>query len=428
MSDYLAVDIGASGGRHMLGRTEQGGIRLEEIYRFPNEMHERGGTLCWDIDALFGDVSKGAELCAERGLVLAGTGIDTWGVDFILLDGDDSPVGPAVSYRDGRTAGMDAVTEKLVPFDEHYARTGTQKQLFNTVYQLMALKLTAPELLGRAGSMLLMPDYLHWRLTGEKRAEFTAASTTGLLNALTKDWDWEIIDRLGLPRRIFLPVAHGLVPGHDTANAFLAADGGEDTVILNSGTWSLLGVFTAAPVLTDAAREAGFTNEGGFGGTNRFLKTIMGMWMIQSVRRELPGKPAYEELSRLARESAYDGIINVADPAFYAPQSMSGVIALKCAEAGYRRPESAGDILRCACASLAKEYANSVRKLEALTGRKFTSISMIGGGSRNDLINELTALETGLPVNIGAAEATALGNIKAQMLISGEWGEMNDPI
>jgi rhamnulokinase len=419
MRTYLAIDVGASGGRHILGRHDNGNIILEEIHRFPNGMAVRDGALCWDIEVLTAEVKDGIEKCTEKP---AGIGIDTWGVDFVLLDQNDNPVGPAVAYRDSRTAGMDDKVEKLVSFHEHYTRTGIQKELFNTVYQLMALKLNNPEVLDRAETMLLMPDYLHWRLTGEKRAEYTIASTTGLVNAMTKDWDWDIIDRLGFPRRIFLPVKHGCVPGHDTACAFLAAEADEETVILNSGTWSLLGVVTDKPILTEAAREAGFTNEGGWNGRYRFLKTIMGMWMIGSIRRELPDKLSYETLTKLARESDCNGTVNVNDPAFYAPESMTQAIRAKCPGA-----EDIGGLLRCACVSLAREYAGSIRELEELTGRRFKRIVVTGGGSRNEFINELTEAETGLPVAAGPAEATALGNIKAQILISGG-NTVHDPI
>jgi rhamnulokinase len=422
---YLAIDVGASGGRHILGWLDGGRIGLEEVRRFPNGMTGQNGSLCWDIEALVGEVKAGIIDCARRGISPRSVAVDTWGVDFVLLDKEDKPAGPATAYRDGRTKGMDAEAERLLPYSEHYARTGTRKEPFNTVYQLMALKLNNPEILERAETMLLMPDYLHWRLTGEKRAEYTIASTTGLINALSKDWDFDIIDRLGFPRRIFLPVKHNCVPGHDTANAFLAAGADEHTAILNSGTWSLLGVNTDRPVLTGAAREAGFTNEGGYAGRYRFLKTIMGMWMIESIRRELPEELPYGELEKPARESSYGGTVDVGDPAFYAPESMTAAVRQKCVEAGYPAPDGLGGLLRCVCRSLAKEYARSVKELAALTGRRFNSIVVTGGGSRNEFLNELTAAESGLEVRAGPAEGTALGNIMAQMLNNGE--SIHDP-
>jgi rhamnulokinase len=417
MRKYLAIDIGASNGRHISGRVENGRIILEEIYRFPNGMTEREGSLCWDMDALFNHVKTGISKCGNP----VSVGIDTWGVDFILIDSRGAALGPAVAYRDKRTAGMDAEVEKIIPLPEHYERTGTQKQPFNTIYQLMALKLNSPELLGQADCMLLIPDYLHYRLTGEKRAEYSVASTTGLLNAVSGDWDWDIIGRLGLARGIFPPVAHGALTSHDTAGAFLSIPAqDENAAFISSGTWSLLGIMTSAPILTERARQAGFTNEGGYGGQPRFLKTIMGMWMIQSVRKELEGNPPYEELADMASRSDYAGLVDVKDSVFYAPESMSAAITQKCAEAGYPPPKTAGDILKCCYCSLANEYAKGIRELEALTGRVFTSINIVGGGSRNDFLNRLTARVTGKTVYAGPSEGTALGNIISQMLLNGE--------
>ncbi len=283
----------------------------------------------------------------------------------------------------------------------------------------MALKKTNPALLARARSLLLMPDYLHYRLYGDKRAEYTNATTTGLLRAETKDWDWDLIARLGFPRRIFPPVVQGLMPSHDTAAAFLAVPAGEDSVIISSGTWSLIGVLADAPILTTAARKAGFSNEGGYGGKTCFLKSIMGLWMIQSIRDELPGKPSFSVLSGLARESDYSGLVDVDDAAFFAPESMFRAIARKCEEAGHPAPQSTGDFLRCVYASLALAYAQSVAELAALTGKRYTSIHIVGGGCQDDFLSELTAKESGFPVYAGPVEGTALGNIISQMLRGG---------
>ncbi|MCL1819611.1 MAG: rhamnulokinase [Oscillospiraceae bacterium] len=417
MRHYLAIDIGASSGRHILGHLRDGKIVLEEIHRFSNGMTDRDGTLCWNIGALVDEVTRGISKCAAY----ESLGIDTWGVDFVLLDANGNIVGDAVAYRDSRTDGMDVETEKIIPFAEHYARTGIIKQQFNTVYQLMALKIKKPELLEQADTLLLLPDYLHYRLTGERRAEYTHASTTGLISAVTRDWDWELIEKLGFPRRLFLSVSHGLTPSHDTASAFLVVPAkDENTVYISSGTWSLLGIVSDKPILTQAAREAGFTNEGGYGGTFRFLKNIMGLWMIQSIRDELPDKPSYTELERQARESAYDGLVNVNDAVFFAPDSMSRAVTQKCGEAGYAPPESTGDILRCVYSSLALEYARSIRELEDITEKCYTGISIIGGGSQDSFLNELTAQASGLTVYAGPIEGTALGNIISQMLRSGE--------
>jgi rhamnulokinase len=414
MRHYLAIDIGASSGRHLWGCLEEGRLILEETHRFPNGMSERNGSLCWDTDAIVSDVTAGIRKSKRCDSI----GIDTWAVDFALLDADGNLLGDTVAYRDSRTDGMDAEVERLIPFEEHYARTGIQKQPFNTVYQLMALKRTSPGLLEAADSMLLIPDYIHYRLNREKRSEYTNASTTGLLNAGTRDWDWEMIDRLGFPRRIFQPVGYDLTPSHDTAAAFLMAD--SDSVLISSGTWSLLGIAGDRPILTETARKAGFTNEGGFGGKIRFLKNIMGLWMIQSIQKELPGSLSFTEMRDMARMSGYDGLVDVNDAAFFAPDSMMNAVIQKCTEAGYARPNGAGDLLRCVYLSLAREYARSVRELERITGRTYRSIRIIGGGSKNDFLNELTAQATGLPVYAGPAEGTAIGNIVSQMIKSGE--------
>ena len=413
---YMAIDIGASSGRNIIGTLDNGRISLEEVHRFPNGAAERGGTLCWDVEGLLAEVKTGLEKCGCRG-----AGIDTWGVDFVLLDKDGGILGDTVAYRDSRTNGMDAEVERLVPYEEHYTITGIQKQLFNTVYQLMALKINDPALLEHADCMLLMPDYLHYRLYGEKRSEYTIASTTGLVSAETRDWAWPIIDRLGFPRRIFQPIAHGLTPSHDTASAFLAVPAKDKhSVYISSGTWSLLGVLSDTTILTEEARKAGFTNEGGYGGTFRFLKNIMGLWMIQSVQSELPDNPSYAILEQQARESVYDGLVDVNSSVFFAPESMSRAVTQKCIEAGQAPPDNTGDILRCIYRSLAREYAGSIRELETLTGRRYTSINIIGGGSQDSFLNELTAKTSGLPVYAGPVEGTALGNIVSQMLRSGE--------
>ncbi|MCL2084902.1 MAG: rhamnulokinase [Oscillospiraceae bacterium] len=421
MNYYLAVDIGASSGRHIRGCLDNGRLILKEIHRFPNDMTKRGDTLCWDTDALIAEANTGLQKCAALGTPPHSAGIDTWGVDFVLTDRDGSLLGDSVAYRDSRTDGMDIEVERLVPYDEHFARTGIQKQPFNTVYQLMALKLKSPGLLERADSLLLIPDYLHYRIYGGKRSEYTHASTTGLVSALTRDWDWDIIERLGFPRGIFQPVVHGLTPSHDTASAFMAVPAkGDGSVYISSGTWSLLGVVSDTPILSEAARKAGFSNEGGYGGTYRFLKNIMGLWMIQSVRREMKDSPSYAVLENMARDSDYDGLVDVNDAAFFAPESMTRAIELKCVEAGYPRPDGAADIVRCVYSSLARAYADSIKELEALTGKRYTSIHIIGGGSQDDILNKLTAQAAGLPVYAGPAEGTALGNIVSQMLRSGE--------
>ena len=453
MKYHLAVDIGASSGRHILGHVEQGRIVLEEVYRFENGPKKRGGRLCWDFDALAREVVNGLKACAELGKVPATLGVDTWGVDFALVDREGRVLGDTVAYRDSRTQGMDALVEELIPAQELYRRTGIQKQSFNTIYQLMAVKRQSPELLEQAHRLLLVPDYLHYTLTGVMSNEYTEASTSGLVSAETKDWDRELLDLLGFPQKLFGPLS---LPGtalgrlrpalreelgfdcqvvlpasHDTGSAFLAVPAGEgDSVTLSSGTWSLLGVELEQPVTTPESRAANFTNEGGYQYRYRYLKNIMGLWMIQNLRREMAENgqlPGFGELSRLAREAAdFPGRVDVDDPSFMAPESMSAAVRAYCERMGQPVPQSPGELLSCVYHSLAQCYAQSVRQLERLTGRSFQAVHIVGGGSQDAYLNQLTASATGLPVYAGPTEGTALGNLLVQMIAQGEFASLQE--
>ena len=453
MKYHLAVDIGASSGRHILGHVEQGRIVLEEVYRFENGPKKRGGRLCWDFDALAREVVNGLKACAKLGKVPATLGVDTWGVDFALVDREGRVLGDTVAYRDSRTQGMDALVEELIPAQELYRRTGIQKQSFNTIYQLMAVKRQSPELLEQAHRLLLVPDYLHYTLTGVMSNEYTEASTSGLVSAAAKDWDRELLDLLGFPQKLFGPLSlpgtalGGLCPAlreelgfdcqvilpasHDTGSAFLAVPAGEgDSVTLSSGTWSLLGVELETPVTTPESRAANFTNEGGYQYRFRYLKNIMGLWMIQNLRREMAENgqlPGFGELSRLAREAAdFPGRVDVDDPVFMAPESMSAAVRAYCERTGQPVPQSPGELLSCVYHSLAQCYAQSVRQLERLTGRSFQAVHIVGGGSQDAYLNQLTASATGLPVYAGPTEGTALGNLLVQMIAQGEFASLQE--
>lgn len=453
MKYHLAVDIGASSGRHILGHVEQGRIVLEEVYRFENGPKKRGGRLCWDFDALAREVVNGLKACAKLGKVPATLGVDTWGVDFALVDREGRVLGDTVAYRDSRTQGMDALVEELIPAQELYRRTGIQKQSFNTIYQLMAVKRQSPELLEQAHRLLLVPDYLHYTLTGVMSNEYTEASTSGLVSAAAKDWDRELLDLLGFPQKLFGPLSlpgtalGGLRPAlreelgfdcqvvlpasHDTGSAFLAVPAGEgDSVTLSSGTWSLLGVELETPVTTPESRAANFTNEGGYQYRFRYLKNIMGLWMIQNLRREMAENgqlPGFGELSRLAREAAdFPGRVDVDDPVFMAPESMSAAVRAYCERVGQPVPQSPGELLSCVYHSLAQCYAQSVRQLERLTGRSFQAVHIVGGGSQDAYLNQLTASATGLPVYAGPTEGTALGNLLVQMIAQGEFASLQE--
>ena len=322
MKKYLAIDIGASSGRHILGTVQDGKIHVEEIYRFDNGQVRKNGHDCWDVEKLVASIKEGIDE-AMKSHTIASIGIDTWGVDFVLLDEKGEPCSDAVAYRDTRTANADIEIEaQVMRFEELYSRTGIQKTSFNTIYQLWALKKDHPEQLEKAAHFLMMPEYLNYRLTGNIVHEYTDSSTTALLDAAKKDWDFDLIDKLGLPRRIFgkleMPGAtvgeyrgvKVVLPAmHDTASAYLAVPARDDNAVyLSSGTWSLLGVENTMPITSLESCSANFTNEGGAWGRYRYLKNIMGLWMIQSIRRELNAVEYVEGRSSLATEEALAAI------------------------------------------------------------------------------------------------------------------------
>lgn len=452
MTYHLAIDIGASSGRHILGWVEDGRMQLREVYRFENRLVEKNGHLCWEMDRLWANVLAGLKACKDAGYTPATVGIDTWAVDFVLLDAAGEILGDTVAYRDSRTDGVRQALEPLLPFAGHYARTGIQYQPFNTAYQLAALKKEHPEQLAAAKTFLMVPDYLNYKLTGVAANEYTNASTTALVGAVSRDWDDELIAKLGLPRAIFQPIrmpgtALGsltpevqaevgfdctvLLPAtHDTGSAWLAVPARDDkAVYLSSGTWSLLGVENTAPITTPESAAANFTNEGGYGGTYRYLKNIMGLWMIQSVRRELGERtgtrPTFPELIAAARaDSAYPGLVDADDDRFLAPKSMIEEVKAACAEAGYPAPATTGEVMQAIYNSLADDYRRAVSALQSLTGKAYESVNIVGGGSQDGYLNQMTANATGLPVYAGPTEGTALGNLMVQFLAAGEYADL----
>lgn len=448
MKTYLAVDIGASSGRHILGWLADGKMQLAEVYRFKNGAEHRNGHLCWDADGLKNHVLEGLRACAEHVApeqeTPASVAIDTWGVDFVLLDEAMNRIGDAVAYRDGRTAGVPEKLEAVLPFAELYARTGIQQQVYNTVYQLWALRQEAPEQLERAAHFLMMPDYLGFVLSGVCANEYTIASTSALLNARKKTWDQEILRRIGVPARIFHPVRMAgealgrltpdvqssvgfdtlvrLAPAHDTASAFLAVPArDENAVFLSSGTWSLIGVENPEPITTAESRAQNFTSEGGYQYRYRYLKNIMGLWMLQNIRRELgQTRFDFEMLAWLARSAAdYPGRVDVNDGRFLAPENMQEAVRVVLHENGFTEKPTAAQTLSCVYHSLAESYAEAVRGLEKITGKTFTSLNIVGGGSQDAYLNQLTADATGLPVYAGPTEGTAIGNLAVQMIADG---------
>ena len=442
-SYYLAVDIGASSGRHILGWMENGKIRIEEVYRFENKLIKKNGHLCWDIDHLFQEVLNGLKECKRLDRVPATMGIDTWGVDFVLLDGDGKLLGDTVAYRDSRTKGMDEEVYKAIDEAELYSRNGIQKQLFNSIYQLMAIKQQEPQTLARAERFLMIPEYLNYLLTGAMKNEYTNATTAQLVNAKTQDWDYELMDRLGYPKKIFGPLhmpktvvgplsnsiaeqvgfqTEVVLPAtHDTGSAVMAVPtSSEDAIYLSSGTWSLMGIERLIPDCTERSREHNFTNEGGYHHRYRYLKNIMGLWMMQSLRKEFKHKYSFDELYQLAYIGRYfTSVVNVNDESFLAPDSMIKAVQDYCERTGQEKPETECELLYCIYCSLARCYAQTVEEIEEVTGKTYECIHVVGGGCQDQFLNALIATETGKEVYAGPVEATALGNLMAQMLKDG---------
>lgn len=449
---YLAVDIGASSGRHIIGTVQDGKIQLKEIYRFENRLVRQNGHLCWAMEELVQSVIAGMAACKAAGYTPTTMGIDTWAVDFVLLDAAGAPVGDPVAYRDERTATMRGELEPRLPFAGLYARTGIQYQPFNTVYQLLALQKEHPEQLAAARTFLMVPDYLNYRLTGVAANEYTNATTTALVNAESKTWDEDLIAALGLPRGIFQPIsAPGAVLGrltpqiqaavgfdctvllpatHDTGSAFLAVPArDENAVYLSSGTWSLLGVENAAPITTPQSQAANFTNEGGYDYRYRYLKNIMGLWMIQSVRRELGERtgtrPSFPELIAAARGAQdFAARVDTGDARFLAPASMIEAVRDACAATGQPKPATTGEVMQTIYNSLAQDYRRAVEELQGLTGKTYTSVNIVGGGSQDGYLNQMTANALGLPVYAGPTEGTALGNLIVQLLAAGVYDSL----
>ncbi len=445
---YLAVDIGASSGRHILGHLENGRMVLEEVYRFENGMVKKDGSLCWEFDRLYKEIINGMIRCREIGKIPVSMGVDTWGVDFVLLDKDDQVIGNTVGYRDHRTDGMDQEVYRLISQQDLYRRTGIQKAIFNTIYQLMAVKKQHPEHLEQAETLLHVPDYFHFLLTGKKTCEYTEATTGQLVSPVTKDWDYELIDLLGYPRRIFQKL---IMPGtsighltpevqekigydlevvapatHDTGSAVLAVPANDDDFIyISSGTWSLMGIERPAADCSDRSMELNLTNEGGYEGRFRYLKNIMGLWMIQSVRHETGDAYSFAEICSMAEEAKdFPSRVDANDECFLSPENMTREVQDYCSRTGQKVPQTIGEIATVIYTSLADCYKKTAEELEEMTGRTYSRIHIVGGGSNAEYLNLLTAAATGKEIHAGPGEATAIGNITAQMLKAGDFSSV----
>ncbi len=417
---YLAIDIGASSGRHIVGWTEGGELKTEEVYRFPNGVKDKAGHLTWDLDALVAHVKAGIGKAGERFGRIESLSIDTWGVDYVLLR-RDGEVRPCYAYRDSRTEAVIPKAHERMDFSALYRHTGTQFQPFNTVYQLYA-DLLAGRLDG-VTDFLMIPEYLLWKLCGVKAHEYTNATTTGMVSAITGEYDPDVIRALGLPGHLFRPLQQpGTVLGeyagirvvlcatHDTGSAVEGIPMEGNQPYISSGTWSLLGVKTPKPITGKASQAANWSNEGGVG-YNRYQKNIMGMWLINRLREELCPEKPFSEITAEAEASTFAGIVDANAEGFLAPAGMKAAFD----EALGRQLPTAGDYFRCACRSLAFAYRDAVRELEQNTGRRFDRLYIVGGGAKNAFLNELTERTTGKQVVALPIEATALGNLKVQM-------------
>ena len=450
MNYYLAIDIGASSGRHILGSLENGKIKLEEIYRFENGISKIGSEYCWNIEQLFKDIKAGIKKCKEIGKIPTSIGIDTWAVDFVLLDENDRILGNAVSYRDDRTEGMMEEAFKVIPKDMMYLYTGIQFQRFNTVYQLLSIKKNNPEMLEKAKTFLMVPDYLNFLLTGKKANEYTNASSTQLVNSFDRTWDTKMLEELGINKDIFQEIKlpktslgnlreelieefgfdmEVILPAtHDTGSAFISSVCNDsDSIYLSSGTWSLIGVENRFPICVPQAMDYNFTNEGGIDYRYRFLKNIMGLWVIQEVRRNLDNKYSFVELVDLAREHMdFSLIVDVDDDRFLKPENMIEEIKQYCVETNQKAPEEVGEIALCVFNSLAHCYKKAVGNLEEIFEKEFKTINIFGGGCQNNLLNELVAKITEKEVLAGPVEATAIGNIVAQLISKNEFKDLKE--
>lgn len=434
MQYFLAVDIGASSGRHIMGWLEDGMLKQLEMYRFENGIKNENGSLVWDTEHLVSEVKAGLKACFAAGKIPATVAIDTWGVDYVLLDKDKREITPNYAYRDSRTDGIKEEIDKIIPRAELFGRTGIQPINFNTIYQLYCDKKSGK--LGKAEHFLMIPEYISYRLTGVMKNEYTNATTGAIVGAESKKRDTELLELLGIKTDIFeeLSVPGDVVgnfseevkaelgfdstvifcPSHDTASAVAACPVGDNGVYISSGTWSLIGTENLKPILSEDALSGGFTNEGGINYRYRFLKNFMGMWLFQNIRKNLDKKYTYDEMMHMAEESDFRGLIDPNAAEFTAPENMVEAIRKYLGIPDL----PIGDVLSSVYHSLAASYKAAVETVENVCGKKIELINIIGGGSKDAYLNRLTKEYTGKKVLAGPTEATAIGNLIAQMMYS----------
>ena len=430
MKYYLAIDVGASSGRHIVGWKENNEIQTKEVYRFETGFKQVEDKLICDVEKLYQNVLNGLKLAFEQYAEIKSLAIDTWGVDYVLMNGDEEIL-PFMSYRDERTKQAVNEVHNAIPFQQLYSKTGIQFQPFNTVYQLYADKLTGK--LDKATDFLMLPEYLNYKLTGNKVKEYTNATTTGLVNAYTKQFDEEIITKLSLPKHLFTELhesgttvgeltpevqqyVHGnckvkICLSHDTASAVYAIPLDADSLYISSGTWSLLGVTTNEPITDVNSMRSNYSNEGGIHKTVRYQKNIPGMWVVNKLRDELCPHTSFAEIVQQARNSTFGEAVDVNDEIFLSPNSMKQAFDSKL----INTPSTVWDYFRSAYVSLAIGYKKAIDELKANTNKTYTKLYIVGGGAKNAFLNELTAKATKLDVIPLPIEATAIGNLKSQM-------------
>lgn len=431
MKYHLAIDIGASSGRHILGHLEDGKVILEEIYRFENSIEFQDNSSVWNVEKLFLNILEGLKKANILGKTPSSVAIDTWGVDYVLIDEMGSEILPCVSYRDSRTQGLPNKTYEKIDKTTLFEKTGIQNHEYNTLFQLLCDQKTGK--LNKATAFLMMPEYFSYKLTNVQKHEYTICSTSNLLNAKSKDWDKDIIKDLGLKEELFTNITtpSSLVgeftkevadyvgynaevlfaPSHDTASAVLSCPISPNSVFISSGTWSLVGTENATPITTPKALASGLSNEGGFGGKYRILKNIMGMWLFQSIKKELDGKYSYDELMHLAMQSGYQKTFDPTSPALLNPKSMIDAVKHLLGDVNL----ALADVLNSVYLSLAYSYNDTIIEIENLTNKKIDNVVIVGGGSKDEYLNSLTAKITGKMVVAGPTECTALGNVLSQI-------------
>ena len=442
MAYYLAIDIGASSGRHILGSLENGKLNLQEIYRFDNGFKTEDGKLVWDVENLFYEVREGIKKCKEIGKIPDTVAIDTWGVDYVLLDKAKKEILPAFCYRDNRTESVIPLVEEKIAPKDLYFKTGIQKQNFNTVYQLYADKLSRK--LDNAEYFLMMPEYLSFKLTGVIKNEYTNATTGSLVNAKTHEWDKDVISALGLPEKLFgtlnTPATKIgtftediknyvgfdstviFAPSHDTASAVAACPMGDSDLYISSGTWSLIGTESKEAIVNEDTFKANFANEGGIEYRFRFLKNYMGMWLLQNIRKNLNKSLTYDEMMYKAEACDKYDYLDVNDQSLVAPENM--IDAVK----NYFGKEdmSLDEVLASVYHSLARSYKNATEEIEGLTGKTINAIHIVGGGCQDVYLNRLTAQYTGKAVTAGPVEATAVGNLISQLIYGNACADLKE--